>query len=89
MDKLMLKELGSIQLHQAKQKFIGQIALGEENRIGLIISMAKSLLDYGKVDSLEEVFLKINEVTGAQILKISNEMFDKDQLSTLLFEPAD
>ena len=89
MDKLKLKQLGSIQLHQTKQKFIGQIALGEENRIGLIISMAKSLLDYGKVDSLEEVFSKINAVTGLQILKISNEMFDKDQLSTLLFEPAD
>ena len=87
--KLKDKTLGSVQLQQAKQKFIGQIALGEENRMGLIISMAKSLLDYGKVDSLGEVFDKINAVSAAQILEIANQMFDTDQLSTLLFEPQD
>ena len=89
LDKLKDKPLGSVQLHQAKQKFIGQIALGEENRMGLIISMGKSLLDYGRVDSLEEVFKKINAVTASQALEISNQMFDKPLLTTLLFEPQD
>jgi predicted Zn-dependent peptidase len=87
--KLKDKPLGVIQLQQAKQKFIGQIALGEENRMGLIISMAKSLLDYGKADSLEEVFAKINAVSAPQVLEIANQMFDTEQLSTLLFEPQD
>ena len=85
--KLREQKLGTIQLHQAKQKFAGQIALGEENRIGLIISMAKSLLDYGYVDSLEEVFAKINAVTADELLAISNEIFDSSRLTTLLFEP--
>ena len=89
LNKLKDKALGSVQLHQAKQKFIGQIALGEENRMGLIISMAKSLLDYGKVDTLEEIFEKINAVTASQALEISNHMFDKAGLTTLLFEPHD
>lgn len=89
LDKLKNKALGSVQLHQAKQKFIGQIALGEENRMGLIISMAKSLLDYNRVDSLEQVFAKINAVTAEQALEISNQMFDSGQLTTLLFEPHD
>jgi predicted Zn-dependent peptidase len=88
-NKLKEKALGSVQLHQAKQKFIGQIALGEENRMGLIISMAKSLLDYGRVDSLEEVFAKINAVTASQVLHISNQMFDEKQWTRLLFEPQD
>ncbi|MBC7746323.1 MAG: insulinase family protein [Flavobacterium sp.] len=87
--KLKADALGSIQLHQAKQKFIGQIALGEENRIGLIISMAKSLLDYGKVDTLEEVFLKIDAVSASRLLQISNQMFETSQLTTLLFEPSE
>ena len=58
--KLREQKLGTLQLHQAKQKFIGQIALAEENRMGLIISMAKSLLDFNYVDTLEQVFAKIN-----------------------------
>jgi predicted Zn-dependent peptidase len=87
--KLREKKLGLIQLAQAKQKFIGQIALGEENRMGVLISMAKSLLDYDKIDSLKEVFSKINKATANDLLQISNEIFDQSQLSMLLFEPED
>ncbi|RYZ93970.1 MAG: insulinase family protein, partial [Sphingobacteriaceae bacterium] len=85
--KLREQKLGVLQLHQAKQKFIGQIALAEENRMGLIISMAKSLIDFNYVDSLEEVFAKINAVTAEQVLEISNEIFDNNRLMTLVFEP--
>lgn len=87
--KLRDQKLGPLQLKQAKNKFIGQIALGEENRMGLIISMSKSLMDYGRVDSLEEVFAKINAVTETQILEIANEMFDPKTLSSLVFYPAE
>jgi predicted Zn-dependent peptidase len=84
--KLRDNKLGTLQLHQAKQKFIGQIALAEENRMGLIISMAKSMLDFGHIDSLEQVFAKINACTAEQLLEISNEIFD-NSLTTLLFVP--
>ena len=87
--KLRDQTLGPVQLQQAKHKFIGQIALGEENRMGLIISMSKSLLDFNRVDSLEEVFAKINKVTAPQLLEIANEMFDPKQLSSLIFNPKD
>jgi predicted Zn-dependent peptidase len=87
--KLRDQKLGPVQLHQAKHKFIGQIALGEENRMGLIISMSKSLLDFNRVDSLEEVFARINRVTAPQMLEIANEMFDPNQLSSLIFNPKD
>ena len=87
--KLRGQKLGTLQLHQAKQKFCGQIALGEENRIGLIIAMAKSLLDFGYVDSIEEVFAKINAVTGEEMQDIANEIFDTHRLTTLLFEPGE
>jgi len=85
--KLREQKLGTLQLHQAKQKFVGQIALGEENRIGLIIAMAKSLLDFGYVDSIEEIFAKINAVTADEMLATANDIFDSSRLTTLLFEP--
>jgi predicted Zn-dependent peptidase len=85
--KLRDNKLSTLQLHQAKEKFIGQIALAEENRMSLIISMAKSLLDFNYVDTLQEVFDKINAVTAEQLLEISNEIFDNDRMITLLFEP--
>lgn len=88
LQKLRDKKLGVLQLHQAKQKFIGQIALAEENRMGLILSMAKSLMDFGRIDTLEEVFAKINSVTADELLEISNEIFDPAKMLTLIFEPG-
>jgi predicted Zn-dependent peptidase len=87
--KLRDQKIGPIQLQQAKNKFIGQIALGEENRMGLIISMSKSLLDFNRVDTLEEVFAKITKVSASQLLEISNEMFDPKSLSSLIFNPKE
>lgn len=87
--KLREQKLGTLQLHQTKQKFIGQIALAEENRMSLIISMAKSLIDFNYVDTLPQLFEKINAVTAEQLLEISNEIFDESKMITLLFEPKD
>ncbi len=87
--KLREQKLGPVQLRQAKDKFIGQIALGEENRMGLLISMSKSLLDYSRVDSLEEIFAKINAVSDSQLLEIANEMFDPKELSSMIFNPKE
>ena len=61
--------------------------LAEENRMSLIISMAKSLLDFDCVDSLQQIFDKINAVTAEQLLEISNQIFDDRSMITLLFEP--
>ena len=71
----------------SENKFIGQIALGEENRIGLIISMAKSLIDHHKIDSLEQVFEKIDRVTTKEIAAIADEVFDFDKLNIFTFSP--
>jgi predicted Zn-dependent peptidase len=85
--KLREQRLGNVLLKQAKDKFIGQIALAEESRMSLIISMAKSLLDFNHIDSLENIFDRINAVTADGLLEISNEIFDNDRMITLTFEP--
>ncbi|PWS27952.1 peptidase M16 [Pedobacter yonginense] len=85
--KLRDYPLNDLQLQKAKNKFIGQIALGEENRIGLIISMAKSLIDHNKIDSLEQVFEKINQVTTKEVAEIADEVLDIDKLNIFTFSP--
>ncbi|WP_158796379.1 pitrilysin family protein [Pedobacter sp. L105] len=85
--KIRENPLTEVQLQKAKNKFIGQIALGEENRIGLIISMAKSLIDYNKIDSLETVFKKIEAVTTKDMATIATEILDEKNLSVLTFYP--
>ena len=87
--KLREHPLNELQLQKAKNKFIGQIALGEENRIGLIISMAKSLIDHNKIDSLETVFEKINAVTTKQMAEVTDEILNIEQLNIFTFCPIE
>ncbi|UKT63629.1 M16 family metallopeptidase [Pedobacter mucosus] len=85
--KLRDNPLNEVQLQKAKNKFIGQIALGEENRIGLIISMAKSLIDHKKIDSLPKVFEKINSISTKEIAQIADEVLDPEKLNIFTFSP--
>ena len=85
--KIRENPLTEVQLQKAKNKFIGEIALGEENRIGLIVSMAKSLIDYNKIDSLETVFQKIQAVNTQDMAQIADEILDEKNLSVLTFYP--
>jgi len=85
--KLRDKKLSPVQLKQSKNKFIGQIALGEENRIALIIAMAKNVIDYGDVETLPKIYERINNVTAEDIWEISNEILNPDNLNSLVFQP--
>lgn len=74
-------------LQQAKQRFIGQIALAEESRLGVILAMCKNILDYNKTDSLPEIYAKINAITAKDLLAVANEVLEEQQLSLLMYLP--
>ncbi len=85
--KLRTIKLSSSQLQKAKQQLIGQITLAEENKSNVMIGLGESLLFYNKVDSLEEVYQKINDVNSNNLLEVANEIFDPNQLSSLIYKP--
>ncbi|MGQ7871294.1 M16 family metallopeptidase [Sunxiuqinia sp. sy24] len=80
------KPLGVLQLSKAKKQLIGQIALSSENRDDLMLTLGKSFLLYNKVDSLPQIYQKIEAITGSQLMEIANEIFDERQLSILTYE---
>lgn len=79
------KEMGNIQLSRAKKQLIGQLAISSENYEDLMMSIGRSCLYFNKVDSLSEVFAKINDVTAKDINRIANEMLSEKRLSKLIF----
>ncbi|QEC52037.1 M16 family metallopeptidase [Anseongella ginsenosidimutans] len=85
--KLREQPLGTTQLYQARERFKGQIALAEEARLSVIIYMSKSVLDYGRIDSLQEIFEKIDRVSAADIMDVANEALEPRNLSLLGFIP--
>lgn len=85
--KLREVPLGTIQLHNAKEQLIGQLAMAEENYTNLMLMLGKSLLDLQKVEDVEEIYKKINSITATELQDIANEMFEEKSLSMLTFLP--
>lgn len=83
--KLRDRKLGSLQLQRAKQQMIGQIAISQESNVNELLAIGKSILAYDKVDSIEQVLKEIDEISAEQLLDVSNEIFDPNQLSLLIY----
>ena len=81
------KKLSTKELEQAKEQIKGQMAMSEENNLSLMMMMGRSILDYNRVPSIEEVFEKINAITPAKMQRIAREMFDEKTLSQLIIKP--
>jgi predicted Zn-dependent peptidase len=78
--------LGINQLQRAKQQMTGQIAISLENSESLLLSLGKSYLLYNKVDSIEVVTERIEQITSKDILEVANEVFIEDNFSTLIYK---
>lgn len=80
------KRLGRLQLAKAKKQLMGQIAISSENRDDLMLTLGKSFLLYNKVDSLPEIYKKIEEISDSLLLEIANEVLNEKALSILIYE---
>ena len=83
---LCKKPLGPKQLKKGKLQLIGQIAIGQESEVNLMLSIGKSILLYNKVDTFEEIKNKINNVTSKQLQQVAKDVFDLSNLSYLSYK---
>ncbi len=63
------------QLSMAKKQFIAQLAISSESNESYMLSAGKSLLTHGEVDTMEEVYAKIEALTAAQLTEAAEEVF--------------
>lgn len=84
--KLRESPLGTMQLSAYKSQLIGQLAMAEESNVSLMQMMAKSILDMKTIESLEDIFLKISNITAAQLQEVANEIFLPDVFSILTYK---
>jgi predicted Zn-dependent peptidase len=85
-EKIQNNRMGDIQLKKAKQQIIGQLAISFESHENQMLSMGKSYLVYGKVDSMETIYNKIENITAIELQEISQEILNFDKLSYLIFK---
>ena len=86
LEKMMLKPLSDRQLRAAKQQLKGQIAIACDNREQFALDFGKSFLHYGWEKDVTSLFDNIDKVTADDILKVANELFAPERLTTLIFK---
>ncbi len=85
LNKLRNTSLGTMQLHKAKKQLKGQIAISSESKESLMLNIGKSHLLYNKVDSLEYIYQKIDELSASDLMQIANECMNPDDMSQLIY----
>jgi len=83
--KLRDKSLGTMQLHSAKKQLAGQYLLSQENNSQAMLSLGKSLLVYGSIDSDLEIIKKIMEVSAQDLLEVANTLLAPDKMSSIIY----
>jgi predicted Zn-dependent peptidase len=87
LDVLTNKKLSDTVFKQYKEQLIGQIQLGQENRLSVLLSLAKSQLNLGKIVTLKDVNDRINRITSTEIRELADEILDPKSRSELIYLP--
>ncbi len=83
LERIMNEPLTPRQLSIAKKQFIGGFAISAENNEAYMLAVGKSFLAFGAVDSLEEVYRKVDEIRPEDIVAVAKDILPN--LSSLTY----
>ncbi len=83
--QLREKPLSNGQLAIAQKQIIGQIGVAADNFENNALNMAKTYLHYNKYEEPQEVYKRILSLTPQNLWEVANEMFQEENLSTLIY----
>ncbi len=80
------KPLGALQLHKAARQLKGQLTISSDNRESLMLSMGKSFMLYDQVDSLDDIYRKIDSIKASELQEVANVILNPNRLSYLIYK---
>lgn len=86
LDKLKNNKLGTIQLSNAKNQLVGQLALSSESGLGELLAMTRSAFTKEGIEPLSEIIRKIRNLSSIDILEVANEIFNSNNLNLLIYK---
>ena len=83
--RLREEPLSERTLKAYKKQLLGQLAISSDNGEAQCLSMGKSLLAWGRIDTSAEMRARIEAVTPAALQQMAARIFDPDRLSRLIY----
>jgi len=84
--KLRTSLITERRLSHARKQLMGQLAISHENNEHLMLTSGKSYLVFNRVDSLETIRKKLDEISSAKLRETANEVLNLQKMNTLIFE---
>ena len=63
----------------------GQLAISCDSNQNEMLSIGKMLLNFGKVDTLQDTYKTIDEISSKEILQVAQEIFIPEKLSIIQY----
>ncbi len=79
------KKLSTRQMHDAKKQIVGQIALAQDSAGAMMFNLGKSLILFDRIDTLEDVFKKVETITAEDIVEAARQTLTPERLSSLTY----
>jgi len=80
--KLQRTALTSRQLSMAKKQFTAQMAISTESNESYMLGLGKSLLVHNEVDTLADIYRKIDALRAEQLTEVANEILTRNSILT-------
>lgn len=85
LDKLASKPLSPARLAAAKRQIKGQIGVACDNRESFALDFSKNYLHSGREKDILRLIDKIDSLTAQDLQEVASEIFDRDNITTLIF----
>ena len=85
LSRLREEPLSERTLKAAKKQLLGQLAISSDNGEAQCLSMGKSLLAWGKIDTSAQMRARIEAVTADALQAMAKRLFDPEALSRLIY----
>ncbi len=86
LEKLVAKPFTPRALANAKKQLLGQLAIASDNSEAQCLSMGKSMMVFGYIETMETTRAKIESLTAEELQRVSREIFSWDTLSILIYK---
>lgn len=84
--KLCEEPINAKVLKIAKEQLKGNIALGLDSNVGLMMDLGKNYLFFNKIDSIEETNKIIDKISAKDLQEIANRYLHPEQVSELIYQ---
>ena len=87
MDGFRKESVSEDELERAKKYVIGQLSLGLEKTMNIMMWLGEGLLTQKKVQSVEEILKQVRQVTREDIMRVGETLFQNNRLNMAIISP--